>query len=108
MECLSRDGHAHSGLDVKLVGDKAKELGGSVRDRRLRVATWNFSELGSEHKQKELGKYYLIMLLACLGRIHAMLVVRLISFLNEVELVVCNGRSLVLEPKWTRVRSTFL
>ena len=29
---------------------------------------------------------------------------RLISFLNEVELVVCNGRSLVLEPEWTRVR----
>ena len=31
---------------------------------------------------------------------------RLISFLNEVELVVCNGRSLVVEPEWTRVRPT--
>ena len=31
---------------------------------------------------------------------------RLISFLNEVELVVCNGRSLVLEPEWTRVSKT--
>ena len=31
---------------------------------------------------------------------------RLISFLNEVELVVCNGRNLVLEPEWTRVRPT--
>ena len=29
---------------------------------------------------------------------------RFISFLNEVELVVCNGRQLVLEPEWTRVR----
>ena len=34
-----------------------------------------------------------------------MLVVnKFISFLNEVELVVCNGRQLVLEPEWTRVR----
>ena len=31
---------------------------------------------------------------------------RLISFLNEVELVVCNGRSLVVDPEWTRVRPT--
>ena len=29
---------------------------------------------------------------------------KFISFLNEVELVVCNGRQLVLEPEWTRVR----
>ena len=29
---------------------------------------------------------------------------RLISFLNEVELVICNGRKLVSEPEWTRVR----
>ena len=29
---------------------------------------------------------------------------RLISFLNEVELVKCNGRKLVSEPEWTRVR----
>ena len=29
---------------------------------------------------------------------------RLISFLNEVELVVCNGRKLVVEPEWTRVK----
>ena len=29
---------------------------------------------------------------------------RLISFLNEVELVICNGRQLVVEPEWTRVR----
>ena len=30
----------------------------------------------------------------------------LISFLNEVELVVCNGRSLVVEPERTRVGPT--
>ena len=29
---------------------------------------------------------------------------RLVSSLNEVELVICNGRKLVLEPEWTRVR----
>ena len=27
-----------------------------------------------------------------------------ISFLNELELVICNGRRCVSEPKWTRVR----
>ena len=31
-----------------------KALGGNKRKRRLRVATWNFSGLSSEHKQKEL------------------------------------------------------
>ena len=29
---------------------------------------------------------------------------RLISFLNEVELVVCNGREFTVEPQWTRAR----
>ena len=29
---------------------------------------------------------------------------KFISFLNEVELVICNGRQLVLEPEWTRLR----
>ena len=29
---------------------------------------------------------------------------RLVSLLNEVEMVVCNGRKFVLEPEWTRVR----
>ena len=28
---------------------------------------------------------------------------RLLSFLNEVELMTCNGRKLVSEPEWTRV-----
>ena len=56
MEGLSEDEHAHSGLDVQLVGDRVRVLGGSVRDRRLRVATWNFSGFGSERKQKEIGE----------------------------------------------------
>ena len=29
---------------------------------------------------------------------------RLLSFLNEVELMICNGIKLVSEPEWTRVR----
>ena len=33
-----------------------KTLGGRERERRLRVATWNFSGLGSECKQKEVGE----------------------------------------------------
>ena len=28
---------------------------------------------------------------------------RLLSFLNEVELMICNGRKLVSEPEWTRI-----
>ena len=36
-----------------LVEGKVKALGGNKRERRLRVATWNFSGLGSECKQKE-------------------------------------------------------
>ena len=35
-------------IDVNLVGNKVKGKGGWV-------ATWNFSGLGSEHKQKEIG-----------------------------------------------------
>ena len=44
MECLSGDEHVHSGLDVQLVSDRVRALGGSVRGRRLRIAT----------KQKEI------------------------------------------------------
>ena len=45
-------------IDVKLVGNKVKALGGRERERRLRVATctWNFSGLSSERKQKEIGE----------------------------------------------------
>ena len=31
---------------------------------------------------------------------------KLMSFLNEAELVICNGRQLVTEPEWTGVRSS--
>ena len=41
-------------IDVKLVGNKVKALGGRERERSLRIATWNFSGLGSERKQKEI------------------------------------------------------
>ena len=41
-------------IDVNLVGNRVKALGGRERERR--VATWNFSGLGSERKQKEIGE----------------------------------------------------
>ena len=41
-------------VDVNLVEGKVKALAGNKRERRLRVATWNFYGLGSEHKQKEV------------------------------------------------------
>ena len=56
MEGLSGDEHTNNGLDIQLVGDRVRALGRSVSYRRLRVATWNFSGLGSELKQKEIGK----------------------------------------------------
>ena len=42
MECLSGDEITNSELDVQLVGDRVRALGGSVKDRRLRIArsTW--------------------------------------------------------------------
>ena len=43
-------------IDVNLACNKVKALGGRERERRLRVATWNFSGLDSESKQKEIGK----------------------------------------------------
>ena len=43
-------------IDVNLVGNKVKALGGRERERRLKVATWNFSGLGSERKQEEIGE----------------------------------------------------
>ena len=41
---------------MDLVGSKAKRLVGNKRERRLRVATWNFSGLCSDRKQKEVGE----------------------------------------------------
>ena len=44
-------------VDVGLVGNKAKALVvRTKRERRLRVATWNFSVLCSDRKQKEFGE----------------------------------------------------
>ena len=43
-------------LDVDLVGIKAKMLVANKRERRLRVATCNFSGLCSDRKQKEVGE----------------------------------------------------
>ena len=43
-------------IDVNLVGNKVKALEGRERERRLSAATWNFSGLGSERKQKEIGE----------------------------------------------------
>ena len=52
-----RDDHIDSlHVDVNLVQRKVKALGGNKRERRLSVATWNFSGLGSECKQKEVGE----------------------------------------------------
>ena len=45
-------------VDVDLVGRKAKTLVRSKRERKLRVATWNFSRLCSDHKQKEIGELF--------------------------------------------------
>ena len=43
-------------VDVDLVGSKAKALVRNKRERKLRVATWNFSGLCSDCKQKEIGE----------------------------------------------------
>ena len=43
-------------VDVDLVGNKAKALVRNKRERKLRLATWNFSGLCSDRKQKEIGE----------------------------------------------------
>ena len=54
------------GLTKELVSCSLRRLdvGGNKRDRRLRVATWNFSGLGSERKQKEVGELLAIDVVA--------------------------------------------
>ena len=42
--------------DVDLVGNKAKTLVRTKRERILKVAMWNFSGLCSDRKQKEVGE----------------------------------------------------
>ena len=41
-------------VDVDLVGRKAKAMVRNKRERKLRLATWNFSGLCSDRKQKEI------------------------------------------------------
>ena len=43
-------------VDVDLVCSKAKALVRNKRERKLRLATWNFSGLCSDRKQKEIGE----------------------------------------------------
>ena len=43
-------------VDVNVVGRRVKEVNGFKRERKLRIATWNFSGLCSEQKQKEVGE----------------------------------------------------
>ena len=43
-------------VDVNVLCNRIKAVLESKRERRLRVATWNFSGLCSERKQKEVGK----------------------------------------------------
>ena len=43
-------------VDVDVVGGRVKEVNGFKKERKLRIATWNFSGLCSERKQKEVGE----------------------------------------------------
>ena len=43
-------------VDVDLVGSKAKALVRNKQERKLRLATWNFSGLCSDRKQKKIGE----------------------------------------------------
>ena len=42
-------------VDVDVVGERMKEVNVFRRERKLRIATWNFSGLCSEREQKEVG-----------------------------------------------------
>ena len=44
-------------VDLDLVSNKARASKGNKRERRLRVATWNFSGLCSERKQKKWERF---------------------------------------------------
>ena len=43
-------------VDVNVVGRRVKDMNGFMRERKLRIGNLKFSELCSEHKQKELGE----------------------------------------------------
>ena len=46
-------------VNVGAVGGRVQEVQGLKRERKLRIATWNFSGLCSERKQKEVGELLL-------------------------------------------------
>ena len=54
-ECSSQKCNNKVDVDLEVVSSKVKTLGNKM-ERRLRVATWNFSCLCSERKQKEVGE----------------------------------------------------
>ena len=54
---LDDDGEEDDSVDVDCVRSKVGTLGKSAGKKSLRVATWNFSGLCSERKQKEVGEY---------------------------------------------------
>ena len=49
-------GNVDVNVDVNVIGHRIQALDRSNRERSLRVATWNFSGLCSECKQKEIGE----------------------------------------------------
>ena len=57
-------------VDVNVLSNRIKAVLESKRERRLRVATWNFSGLCSERKQKEVGEVLakILLLVRSLGR----------------------------------------
>ena len=67
LQCANRFKHLSIGVeneepsdtvsvDVDVVGGRVKEVNGFKRETKLRIATWNFSGLCSEHKQKKVGE----------------------------------------------------
>ena len=54
-ECSSQKCNNKVDVDLEVVSSKGKTLG-NKKERSLRVATWNFSGLCSERKQKEVGE----------------------------------------------------
>ena len=67
VHCVNRFAHLHVAqagsvcsdehrinIDVNVIGHKIQALEGSSRARKLRVATWNFSGLCGERKQREI------------------------------------------------------
>ena len=58
-ECSDRDVVEDRGLNLCQVESNIQRLRAVKGQRRLRVATWNFSGLGSDRKQKEISELLL-------------------------------------------------